>query len=66
MQDNLKSPYKSLQLIAQKELTGCLSISIPEDDSIRWQLYIGGSRLYFATVNGHHPQRFGLQNNTTD
>jgi twitching motility two-component system response regulator PilG len=60
MQDNLKNPYKSLQLIAQKELTGCLSISIPEDNSINWQLYIGGSRLYFATVNGHHPKRFGL------
>jgi twitching motility two-component system response regulator PilG len=60
MQDNLKSPYKSLQLIAQKELTGCLSILIPEDNSTSWQLYVGGSRLYFATVNGHHPQRFGL------
>ncbi len=60
MQDNLKNPYKSLQLIAQKELTGCLSISIPEDNSISWQLYVGGSRLYFATVNGHHPKRFGL------
>ncbi|MCY7332578.1 MAG: response regulator [Pseudanabaena sp. CAN_BIN31] len=60
MQDNLKNPYKSLQLIAQKELTGCLSISIPEDNSISWQLYIGGSRLYFATVNGYHPKRFGL------
>lgn len=60
MQGNLNNPYKLLQLIAQRELTGCLSVSSPEDNSISWQLYVGGSRLYFATINGHHPERFRL------
>lgn len=60
MQGSLNNPYKLLQVIAQRELTGCLSISIPQDDSIGWQLYIGGSRLYFATTIGSSPERFGL------
>lgn len=60
MQGNLNNPYKLLQLIAQRELTGCLSVSIPEDNSVGWQLYVGGSRLYFATINGSRPERFGL------
>jgi twitching motility two-component system response regulator PilG len=60
MQGNLHNPYKLLQVIAQKELTGCLSISIPQDSSFSWQLYIGGSRLYFATTSGYRPERFEL------
>lgn len=60
MQGSLNNPYKLLQVIAQRELTGCLSISIPQDDSIGWQLYIGGSRLYFATTIVSSPERFGL------
>ena len=60
MQGSLNNPYKLLQVIAQKELTGCLSISIPQDESIGWQLYVGGSRLYFATTIGSSPERFGL------
>jgi twitching motility two-component system response regulator PilG len=60
MQGNLNNPYKLLQLIAQRELTGCVSISIPEDSSTVWKLYVGGARLYFATVNGHHPERFNF------
>jgi twitching motility two-component system response regulator PilG len=60
MQGSLNNPYKLLQVIAQKELTGCLSISSPQDESIGWQLYIGGSRLYFATTIGSNPERFGL------
>ena len=60
MQGNLHNPYKLLQVIAQKDLTGCLSISTPHDSSITWQLYVGGSRLYFATTSGYRPERFGL------
>jgi twitching motility two-component system response regulator PilG len=60
MQDNLKSPYKLLQVIAQKDLTGCLSISTPQDDSVVWQLYVGGSRLYYATARHHSNDRFDL------
>lgn len=60
MQGSLNNPYKLLQVIAQRELTGCLSISIPQDESIGWQLYVGGSRLYFATTIGYRPERFGL------
>lgn len=60
MQGNLHNPYKLLQVIAQKDLTGCLSISTQHDSSITWQLYVGGSRLYFATTSGYRPERFGL------
>jgi len=60
MQIRLNNPYKSLQVIAQRELTGCLSISIPQDESIGWRLYVGGSRLYFATTIDHSPERFAL------
>lgn len=60
MQDSLNNPYKLLQFIAQRELTGCLSISSPQDHSISWQLYVGGSRLYFATASGYRPDRFAL------
>jgi len=60
MQGRLNNPYKSLQVIAQRELTGCLSISIPQDESIGWRLYVGGSRLYFATTIDHSPERFAL------
>jgi twitching motility two-component system response regulator PilG len=60
MQGSLNNPYKLLQVIAQRELTGCLSISVPQDESIGWQLYVGGSRLYFATTIGYKPERFGL------
>lgn len=60
MQVRLNNPYKSLQVIAQRELTGCLSISIPQDESIGWRLYVGGSRLYFATTIDHSPERFAL------
>jgi twitching motility two-component system response regulator PilG len=60
MQGSLNNPYKLLQVIAQKELTGCLSILSPQDESIGWQLYLGGSRLYFATTIGSSPERFGL------
>lgn len=60
MQGSLNNPYNLLQIIAQKELTGCLSISSPQDESIGWQLYVGGSRLYFATTIGSSPERFGL------
>jgi twitching motility two-component system response regulator PilG len=57
MEANLKNPYKLLQLIAEKDLTGCLSISSPQDSSITWQLYVGGSRIYFATASGGGSQR---------
>lgn len=57
MEANLKNPYKLLQLIAEKDLTGCLSISSPQDSSIAWQLYVGGSRIYFATASGGGSQR---------
>ena len=57
MEANLKNPYKLLQLIAEKDLTGCLSISNPQDSSIAWQLYVGGSRIYFATASGGGSQR---------
>ena len=60
MQGSLNNPYNLLQVIAQKELTGCLSISSPQDESIGWQLYVGGSRLYFATTIGSSPERFEL------
>lgn len=60
MQGSLNNPYKLLQVIAQKELTGCLSILSPQDESIGWQLYLGGSRLYFATTIGSSSERFGL------
>lgn len=60
MQGSLNNPYNLLQAIAQKELTGCLSISSPQDESVGWQLYVGGSRLYFATAIGSSPERFGL------
>ena len=60
MQVSLNNPYKLLQVIAQRELTGCLSISIPQDESIGWQLYVGGSRLYYATTIGYRPERFDL------
>lgn len=58
MQGSLSSPYKLLQVIAQKELTGCLSISIPHDNSISWKLYLGGSRLYYASTNFYQHERF--------
>jgi len=57
MEANLKNPYKLLHLIAEKDLTGCLSISNPEDRSIAWQLYVGGSRIYFATAKGGGSER---------
>jgi twitching motility two-component system response regulator PilG len=60
MQGSLNNPYNLLQVIAQKELTGCLSISSPQDESIGWKLYVGGSRLYFATTIGSSLERFGL------
>jgi len=60
MQGNLNNPYKLLQLIVQRELTGCLSVTIPEDNSVGWQLYVGGSRLYFATITNFRPERFSL------
>jgi len=60
MQGSLKNPYNLLQIIAQKDLTGCLSISIPQDSAIEWKLYIGGSRLYFATASGCGLERFDL------
>jgi twitching motility two-component system response regulator PilG len=60
MQGNLNNPYKLLQLIAQRKLTGCLSVSIPEDNSVIWRLYVGDSRLYFAKIDGYYPERFGL------
>ncbi len=60
MQGSLNNPYNLLQVIAQKELTGCLSISSPQDESIGWKLYVGGSRLYFATTTDFSPERFGL------
>jgi twitching motility two-component system response regulator PilG len=60
MQGSLNNPYNLLQVVAQKELTGCLSISSLQDESVGWQLYVGGSRLYFATAIGSNPERFGL------
>ncbi|MBD2178940.1 response regulator [Pseudanabaena sp. FACHB-1998] len=60
MQGTLKNPYNLLQSIAQKNITGRLSISIPQDDFLTWDLYIGGSRLYFATAIGCGCERFDL------
>jgi len=57
MEANLKNPHKLLQIIAEKDLTGCLSIANPQDSSIIWQLYIGGSRVYFATAKGGGSER---------
>jgi twitching motility two-component system response regulator PilG len=60
MQGSLNNPYNMLQVIAQKELTGCLWISSPQDESVGWKLYVGGSRLYFATAMSSSSERFGL------
>ena len=60
MQRSLNNPYKLLQIIAQRDLTGCLSISSPQDNSISWKLYVGGSRLYFATSSVHRPERLNM------
>jgi len=60
MQGKLKNPCNLLQALSQRDLTGCLSVSIPQDKSVVWQLYVGGSRLYFATTSGYRSDRFGL------
>ncbi len=57
MEANLRNPYKLLRLITEKDLTGCLSISSPHDASVSWKLYVGGSRIYFATAIGGGCQR---------
>lgn len=57
MQETLNHPYKILKAIAARDLTGCLTFSIPNDDSVGWQLYVGGNRLYYATATTGQKER---------
>ena len=48
-QKNLISPVQILQNIANKKITGKLTISDPNDESIFWRVYVGNGQIHFAT-----------------
>jgi twitching motility two-component system response regulator PilG len=43
------SPVKVMQEMANRGISGCLTISDPEDPSVGWNIYIGNQRLIYAT-----------------
>ncbi|APB33374.1 two-component response regulator [Gloeomargarita lithophora Alchichica-D10] len=43
------SPYKALQELASRDLTGCLTVHDPCVAGMAWSLYVGGQRLYYAS-----------------
>jgi twitching motility two-component system response regulator PilG len=48
-QKNLISPVQILQNIVNKKITGKLTISDPNDESIFWRVYVGNGQIHFAT-----------------
>lgn len=48
-QKNLISPVQVLQNIVSKKITGKLTISDPNDESIFWRVYVGNGQINFAT-----------------
>lgn len=48
-QKNLISPVQILQNIVSKKITGKLTISDPNDESIFWRVYVGNGQINFAT-----------------
>lgn len=42
-------PGKVLQTLIERRLSGTVSIYDPVDESVFWQLYLGGGKLHFAT-----------------
>ncbi len=48
-QKNLISPVQILQNIVNKKVTGKLTISDPNDESIFWRVYVGNGQIHFAT-----------------
>lgn len=42
-------PGKVLQTLIERRLSGTVSIYDPADESVFWQLYLGGGKLHFAT-----------------
>lgn len=48
-QKNLISPVQILQNIVSKKITGKLTISDPNDESIFWRVYVGNGQIHFAT-----------------
>lgn len=46
---NMISPAQILQNIVKKKITGKLTISDPNDESIFWRVYVGNGQIHFAT-----------------
>lgn len=42
-------PYKVLQDVLKKAVTGTLTIQDPNDQSVQWRLYLGKGKIYFAS-----------------
>lgn len=45
----LAPPFKALQTIAAKQLSGRLTLRAPQESYIFWQIYVGGGKIHFAT-----------------
>lgn len=45
----LAQPFKALQTIAAKQLSGRLTLRAPQESHIFWQIYVGGGKIHFAT-----------------
>ncbi|GFE69188.1 response regulator [Chroococcus sp. FPU101] len=49
MTEQITTPAECLQLISQKNKTGCLIITDPKDLSIQWKLYLNQGQINYAT-----------------
>ncbi|BAW95323.1 two-component response regulator [[Synechococcus] sp. NIES-970] len=50
-------PGKALQTLIERRVSGTVSVYDPVDDSVFWQLYLGGGKLHFATSGMGKPER---------
>lgn len=49
MTEQITIPAECLQLISQKNKTGCLIVTDPKDRSIQWKLYLNQGQINYAT-----------------
>lgn len=49
MTEQITTPAECLQLISQKNKTGCLIVTDPKDLSIQWKLYLNQGQINYAT-----------------
>lgn len=49
MTEQITIPIECLQFISQKNKTGCLIVTDPQDHSIQWKLYLNQGQINYAT-----------------